>query len=470
MGPKKTKTTSNETATTTPNLNPNAAPVVDNYFSSVGNMQNSEWLPYVAPNAILNNVFANAGNLTPGNDWITSGIQGTTQAIGSIPGIYDRTLNRAQLGDASLAQAPTMGRATLGDPTKVDLSSVGGYSATNAGQGLLASGGAAVGGRASTYMQDYINPYTEQVVNTSLNDYDINAGKQQADYTAQAAKRGAFGGSRQALGETALMGEIARGRAATDANIRAQMWRDAMEAGAGDATNETNASIATAGNATQASVANANNDAQRMMFNAGEQNKFGLQGQRIAGDAAIENARIARDYGLGAFQEAGLNNRAEYAGLADINKTNAGFINDYGIEQYRGDNSANQLQYKTQSEQDANRANLQMDYYGQRLDQANQLGQLGGLLNTGAYNGMNQQIDIGKALQDILEDQNMAPAEKMAIINNLIAGGGLLGTTTGQTINSNGTSTSKESGGLVGSILGSLAGGFGTALGGKIKF
>lgn len=466
MGSKKVKTTSNETATTTPNLNPKAAPVVDSYYSNIGNLMNSDWSPYTAPNAILNNVFANAGSNMPGNEWITSGIQGTTQAIGSIPGIYDRTLNRAQLGDASLAQAPAMGRATLGDPTKVDLSGVGGYSAANAGQGMLASGGQATGALAKDYI-DYYKPYADQaLVTNTMSSFNDQAGRQTADYAAQAAKRGAFGGSRQAIGEAQLAADIARQGGLLRSQMEDAAFTRALGAAQGDAGNVTNANIATAGNATQASVANANNDSQRLMFNAGEQNKFGLQGQRLAGDAALANAGYANQFGLAQFEADNSNNQLQYSTLADLYGDNADRANQFSLAQFGADNSNNQLAYQTGTANDIARAGLQMDYYGQKLGQANQIGQLGGLLNQSTQAGMGQQLDIGQALQAIQEDANMAPAEKMALINQLLTGGGLLGTTSGQTITSNGTSTSKESGGLVSSLLGG-AFGLGSAILGK---
>lgn len=99
------------------------------------------------------------------------------------------------------------------------------------------------------------------------------------------------------------------------------------------------------------------------------------------------------------------------------------------------------------------------------LDKAGQIGGLG--MNLASVLGQqadSQRADtslrsqIGDSQYAREQQQALAPYTQQQIIADLLNGGGLLGATTGQTINSNGTSTSKESGGLLKSLL---SGGFG---------
>lgn len=459
MGAKKVKTTSNETATTQPNLAPYAQGPVENLFNQTGSLLGSDWTPYTAPNAILNNVFANSGNLSPGNDWIKSGLQYNTQALGGgLPAARAGTLASAELAPASMASAPGMNYASLGDPAKVDLSrALSGFSASTAEQGQQAVGAGATAGLAKDYI-DYYKPYANQaLVRNTMASFDDQAGRRTAAYANDAAKRGAFGGSRVAIGEAQLGADLAREGGLLRSQMEDAAYTRALDAAKGDAGNVTGASIASSQNATSASVANANNDADRMKFNAGETNKFGLLGMEGSIAAARDNAGYANQYGLAKFDAANQNNRLQYSTQADLNNANANRANDFSLARFGADNSNNQLQYQTGADVSKFNAGLGMDFNNQKLAQAAQLAQMGGLLNQGTQSAAGMQLDIGQVLQQIQNDQNMAPAEKLALIQQLLTGGGLLNSTTGQTINTNSTSTSKESGGLLQSILGAAA-------------
>lgn len=73
----------------------------------------------------------------------------------------------------------------------------------------------------------YMNPYLNDVLNTTLADYDANSGTVRADQAAQAAANRAFGGSRYGIREAQTEGELARGRATTAANIRDRGYQQA---------------------------------------------------------------------------------------------------------------------------------------------------------------------------------------------------------------------------------------------------
>jgi len=102
----------------------------------------------------------------------------------------------------------------------------------------------------------YKNPYINDVVNTTLSDYDVNAGKTRAAQAAQAAQGGAFRGSRYALREANTEGELARGRAAADANLRSSAFDKATSLSSQDADRRQSASIFNAGQENSASQYN----------------------------------------------------------------------------------------------------------------------------------------------------------------------------------------------------------------------
>ncbi len=81
----------------------------------------------------------------------------------------------------------------------------------------------------------YSDPYQQQVIDTTLADFDQNAGMTRASQQAAAAQSGAFGGSRNAITQSLTEGELARARASTDANIRSQGFQLANNFGMQDA-------------------------------------------------------------------------------------------------------------------------------------------------------------------------------------------------------------------------------------------
>lgn len=76
--------------------------------------------------------------------------------------------------------------------------------------------------------QDFMSPYTQQVVDTTLQGYDQNAGMQQAQLAARGAANKGFGGSRFGVAEGMLGGQLAQGRAAAEAQLRDQAYNTGM--------------------------------------------------------------------------------------------------------------------------------------------------------------------------------------------------------------------------------------------------
>ena len=75
----------------------------------------------------------------------------------------------------------------------------------------------------------YMNPYTRDVVDTTLSGFDRNADQTRAQQSLDMAGSGAFGGSGSAITRAETEGNLARTRAATEAGLRS----DSFSIGAG---------------------------------------------------------------------------------------------------------------------------------------------------------------------------------------------------------------------------------------------
>jgi hypothetical protein len=166
------------------------------------------------------------------------------------------------------------------------------------GAGSAASVGAT---GASDYYDKYKNPWENDVINTSLADFDVGAGRQTAQADLDMAGADAFNGSGSALTKSMLGGEIARGRGALSAGLRSQGFNTAMGLGSQDADRFLQAGIANAG--FQDAAAGRNLQAAGLLGNLENQ----LLGQRFAfGDyeRERENERLNADYSNLAKQSA----------------------------------------------------------------------------------------------------------------------------------------------------------------------
>ena len=95
--------------------------------------------------------------------------------------------------------------------------------------------------RASEFMGDYLNPYTGQVVDAALSDFDVGVGRTQNAMRARRDAGSAFG-DRAAIADAIYGGEASRGRGALSAGLRADAFNTAANFGAGDAGRFTAAS------------------------------------------------------------------------------------------------------------------------------------------------------------------------------------------------------------------------------------
>lgn len=153
----------------------------------------------------------------------------------------------------------------------------------------------AVGG-----IDQYLNPWTSQVVDAGLSDLDRQRQMAIAQTQAQAAASGAFGGSRHGVADSLTNAEAMRAAGALGANTRAAGFNTALGAATNDANRALSAaqgnqaadvatSVANAGNATSLTGAMAGNLANLGMFNAGQTNNMGQFNASMQQNADVAN-------------------------------------------------------------------------------------------------------------------------------------------------------------------------------------
>jgi hypothetical protein len=89
--------------------------------------------------------------------------------------------------------------------------------------------------QASPYIQQYMDPYVNDVVGATDGDLTAHEGQVRAQQALDLAGAGAFGGSGAALTQSMTEGELARARASTLAGLRSQGFSQALGAAQQDA-------------------------------------------------------------------------------------------------------------------------------------------------------------------------------------------------------------------------------------------
>ena len=268
---RKTKTTSQSTQTTTPN---NPQWVTDGLAGVGGGLQRLMGMDpttFVAgPSRLQDQAFGAAGKL------------GLSSLYGDAEGIFKDVAGKG----ANTYQA-AQGKATGYD--------VSGYDAVNAGsQGYTASS-------LLEGLDKYMSPYTGQVVDAALADFDYGAGATRANQALEEARSGAFGGSGAAITRALTESDLARGRASTSANLRDQAFTRGAGLSATDAGFRNQAAQFQAEAANRAALANAAAANQAAAFRvqaanqaaadrAAAENQFGIANMNALNDASRFNA------------------------------------------------------------------------------------------------------------------------------------------------------------------------------------
>ena len=404
MGSKTTKTTSTGTATTTPTLLDAAKEPVNNYFSTVGStFANADPKQFVTPaNDLQNSVFSAAQNLGNPNAALQDAAA-MTRALVSMPA---PTVN-AVSADAQSYQTANLGPAQT-------------YNAATSGPVNLTP---QVNRATSQSMLDnlsaYQNPVTQAVVDTTLAGFDDNAARARAQMEAQAAKAGAFGGSRYGIQLAQSASDMARERAATEAQLRSNAFNTAAGLSQFDTTNrqQTNLFNTGAQNARDEQIAQMN--LANNQFNAGQTN-----------EASRFNAGAKNQYGLSAFD-------AENA----ARQFNTGQANQFSLANAAAANQAS-----------LSNAQLQMQQQAQNLGAINQYADISSQAQQDYLNNLNAQLNIGNQQYALQDRYTQAPITYLQDYGSLI-NPALINATSGQTVNTNETNTSRQSGGLLNSLL-----------------
>lgn len=508
MGSKKKTTTTNMTATTTPNVPDYALGPVTNYFGQVGQFAQSNPYQYATPATDLQNqAFQAAGDLGPN--------PATQQAANALGGLLGQntpyqTATAANAGDPTQMTAANAGNANLmtaanaGNANTVNLQ---GYQAGTLGpantytaQGYTAAQAAPINldnnierVQAASLLdnfQAYLNPTTQALVDSTLANYDDQAGRQRAAMNAQAAMNKAFGGSRFGIQAAMFDADTARNRALTEAQLRNNAWNTAAGLSSTDTGYRQQANLANqaaansraetlaamqaqnnqfnTGQINDASAFTAGANNQAGAFNAGAQNQYGLA-QFDANNAASQfNANA---FNTGQMFNAGAQNDFALANAGfqqTANQFNAGAQNDFALADAGFQQAANQFNAGADNQfaltdagfqQDvnlanANAANQNAQFNTQQdLATAQALGSLGLGMSDAERANIGLQLAAGEQQRDILDEYNKAPLNQLIALGGLL-NPGLIGSVSGQTVNTNGTEVSKQSGGLLGALAG----------------
>lgn len=180
---------------------------------------------------------------TPNNpSWVTDPIQSLTGQISQLGSTNPQSY---VTGPSTLQQqAFGQGGQTLGNVSGLFGDARGAVDSATSAQTPMISGN--LSASLLDNLQAYVNPELNNVVRTSLEGYDQDAGAKRAQYAAQGAKNNAFGGSRYALGESALLSDLTRGRAATEAGLRSNAYDKAFSYSNMDAQRRQDAALQTA--------------------------------------------------------------------------------------------------------------------------------------------------------------------------------------------------------------------------------
>jgi hypothetical protein len=252
---------------------------------------------------------------TPTNpEWVTSGVRGLSERTQSLLGRDPRSFvagpsalqTKAFGGAANLTTSPRFNQA--GDIfSRVAGAGANTYDpsqgqATRAGQvaDWEGQGYDAATFNASSLLEGldkYMSPYTGQVVDTALADYDFGAGQTRAGQALEEARSGAFGGSGAAITRALTEDSLTRGRGTLSAGLRDTAFTRGAGLSATDAgfRNQALAANAAAANAAAAFRAQAAN--QAAAANAAARNQFSLSDQAALNQMELANVAARNDAG-----------------------------------------------------------------------------------------------------------------------------------------------------------------------------
>jgi hypothetical protein len=497
LSSKKTKTTSNSTATTTPNVPSYVQGPAQQYYGQVGQLGNTlnNIDQYKTPTNALQQQAATSAQNLGGYQPALNAASAQANAIGGqaapqagLPtaptvaqaGSQGYNASLIDPSSISMAQAAQMGPAAQAEAArlgKAQQANLSGYNAAQAGP-VTFDNPVAQANAASMLdnFSAYQNPATQQLVDATLAQYDDQSGRQKAAMQGQAAKNGAFGGSRYGFAEAQFEADTGRNRALTDAQLRDNAFRVASANSQFDAGNRQQTSLFNTGAQNDRTNLSAQLNTQNNQFNTGQTNDASRFTADAKNQGSLFNANAANDFTktqAGFQQQSNLFNAGEQnthartqAGLdTNVNMANAGAKNQGLFANQNASNQASQFgagAANTASLANAGAQNqMASQVYGQQT-QANQFNanmqgdqfqrvlQAAGLSSSNAIAGSQlaqgdaaTQAGIGNSLWSQQQQNNMMPFAAMQAQGSLM-NPALLSQLQGQTVTASGSSTTKS--------------------------
>lgn len=302
-------------------------------------------------------------------------------ALGSQNERYGTAADMAKL--AAAAPAASYEAPQLGGPAKATL---GSYNAPSVGAVDLAPASTA---QAESLLQDldrYLDPATQQLVDAALRNYDFQTGKSAAAMQASQARSGAFGGSRAGIAQGEFAAGSDRGRALTEAELRAQAFGQAARLSDSDANRRQQTGMFNAGATNSRDLAQGQNDLQRLLAQAGLDEAAARHRADALNQQALFNSGARQQYDLaqaGLDAEAGRFNASAQEGATARMLEAAGLLGNLGTAE-GADARANLGLAADLGEME--RA-IEAARAGAPLSQLQAAGQLYGFIPYGSYTG-----------------------------------------------------------------------------------
>jgi hypothetical protein len=237
-------------------------------------------------------------------------------------------------------------------------------------------------------LQAYMNPYTTNVVNSTLANYDHTTGEQAAQLAAQQARTGAFGGSRAGIAQGEFQADAGRNRAQTEYGIRADAFNTGAQLSADDANRRQQAGTFNANAGNVRDLTNGQMYQQNQQFNAGALNDFAQAQAAMRAQAAGQNAAAANQtsmFNAGAANTADEFNAGLTADQANRALQAAGLVGNLGVQS--GDAARGNLALT--ADLGTQQRAIDSAYLGAPLTQLQAEGQLYGQIPYSAFVGQN---------------------------------------------------------------------------------
>jgi len=296
------------------------------------------------------------------------------------------------------AQASSFGYTASGwDPSGMNAAQIGpaSQSVAERAQAYLADAPTL----AKTDLSSYMNPFTQNVTNTTLDQLNLNTQRQLMNNSMNAAAQNAWGGSRQGVAD-ALTNEAAQRTAAqTLAGLNQGNFTNAQGAAQQDLSRQLQANLANSGQLSDVSKFNAATGTQNNQFNATSNNQNAItqaQLQQQANAANQQASNASRQFNADATNQQGQFNAGQSQAVSLANQAANNNMAQFGAT---AQNNANQF--------NAGATNNAEQFLSQaRLNAGNSLSALGTNNQNANLSYLNSLMGMGNSQQATQQNQN----------------------------------------------------------------